>query len=175
MAGYGDMPFGINDIKLTNSGGTTQVDLPNERTLTFKENVVSDMMRGAGKTVAVVTEVDHVEASLEAGGISLEALALMTGRTATETGTTPTLVNTLTGEGAERFPYFKIYGKSLGDESDDIHVKLYKCKLTAGLEGQLADGGFLVSTISSIICIDDGSNGIYDIVQNETADDLPAT
>ena len=175
MADYGDKPFGINDIKLTDITGTTQVDLPNERKLSFGEEVVTDSMRGGGKTVAVVTELTHVNASLEAGGISLEAFALMTGRTATETGTTPTLVNTLTGSGAERYPYFKIYGKSLGDGDDDIHVKLYKCKLTAGLEGEFADGGFFLTGIGSIVCIDDGVNGIYDLVQNETADDLPAT
>lgn len=175
MSGYGEKPFGINDIKLTNIAGSTQVDLPNERTLTFSENVVTGSMRGSGKTVAVVTELDYVEASLEAGGISLEAFALMTGRTASESGTTPSRVNTLTGSGAERYPYFKIYGKSLGDSTDDIHVKLFKCKLTAGLEGQFADGEFFLTNIGSIICIDDGTNGVYDLVQNETADDLPAT
>lgn len=175
MSGYGEKPFGIYDIKLTNIAGSTQVDLPYAMTLQFSERLVSGELRGDGKTVAVVSEVDALEASLEAGGISLEAYALMTGRTVAESGTTPTRVNTLTGAGAERFPYFKIYGKSLADGDDDVHVKFYKCKLTAGLEGSLADGEFMMSNIGSIICIDDGSNGIFDIVQNETATTLPAT
>jgi hypothetical protein len=169
------MPFGLYDIKLTNMAGDSQVDLPAAQTMQFSERVVSGELRGDGKTVAVVSEADAVEASLEAGGISLEAYAMMTGRTATESGTTPSRVNTLTGSGAERFPYFKVYGKSLGDEADDVHVKLYKCKLTAGLEGNLADGEFVMSNFGNILCIDDGSNGIYDVVQNETATDLPAT
>jgi hypothetical protein len=121
----------------------------------------------------VVSEADAVEASLAAGGISLAAYALMTGRTVNESGSTPNQVNTLSGSGAERFPYFKVYGKSLGDGDDDVHVKLWKCKLTAGLEGELADGEFLMTNVGSIVCIDDGSNGIWDIVENETADDLP--
>jgi len=175
MSDFGEKPFGIYDIKLTNSGGTVQVDLPYAQTLTIKERVVSGEMRGDGKTVAVVSEVDALEASLEAGGISLEAYALMTGRTMTTSGTTPSRKNTLNGDGAERFPYFKIYGKSLGDGSDDVHVKLYKCKLTEGLEGSLKDGEFLMSKVGSIICIDDGVNGIWDIVQNETAATLPTT
>lgn len=175
MSGYGEKPFGLYDIKLTNIGGTTQVDLPYAQTLTFKERLVSGELRGDGHTVAVVSEVDAVEASLEAGGISLEAYALMTGRTVTSSGTTPTAKTTLNSDGATRFPYFKIYGKSLGDGTDDVHVKLYKCKLTDGLEGNLADGEFMMSNLGSIICIDDGTNGIFDIVQNETATTLPVT
>lgn len=173
MTGYGDKPFSINDIKLTNMAGDSQVDLPAAMTLSFQERLVSGELRGDGKTIAVASEVDAVEASLEAGGISLEAYALMTGRTATESGTTPNRTNTLTGSGAERMPYFKIYGKSLGDGDDDVHVKLYKCKLTSGLEGSLADGEFVMSSMASIICIDDDSNGIWDIVQNESAASLP--
>ena len=174
MSGYGDKPFGIRDIKLTPISGGTQVDLPNERTLSFSERLVSGELRGAGKTVAVVSEVDAVEFSLEAGGISLEAYALMSGRTAVESGTTPNKTNTLNGDGAERYPYFKVYGKSLGDGDDDIHVKLYKCKLTGGIEGSLADGEFWVTACSGI-CIDNGTNGIWDIVQHETAANLPAS
>jgi hypothetical protein len=170
---YGQKPFGIYDIKVTNIGGTVQVDLPYAQTMTFTERLVSGELRGDGHTVAVVSEVDAVEASLEAGGISLEAYALMTGRTVTNSGTTPTRKTTLNGDGAERVPYFKIYGKSLADGIDDVHVKLYKCKLTNGLEGSLGDGEFMMSSMGSIICIDDGTNGIYDIVQNETATTLP--
>jgi len=172
---YGQKPFGIYDIKLTNIAGSTQVDLPYAQTMQFSERLVSGELRGDGKTVAVVSEVDAVEASLEAGGISLEAYALMTGRTVSVSGTTPTCKTTLTGDGAERLPYFKVYGKSLADGIDDIHVKLYKCKLTNGLEGSLGDGEFMMSSMGSIICIDDGANGIWDIVQNETAEELPTT
>lgn len=175
MSNYGQKPFGIYDIKLTNITGAAQVDLPYAQTMTFSERLVSGELRGDGKTVAVVSEVDAVEASLEAGGISLEAYALMSGRTVVTSGTTPNRVSTLTGEGAERFPYFKVYGKSLADGDDDVHIKLFKCKLTSGLEGSLGDGEYMMSNMGSILCIDDGSNGIFDIVQNETAATLPAT
>ncbi len=175
MADYGEKPFGIHDIKLTNMAGNNQVDLPYAQTMQISERLVSGELRGDGRTVSVVSEVDALECSLEAGGISLEAYALMTGRSATESGSTPNRTNTLTGSGSSRLPYFKVYGKSLGDGDDDVHVKLFKCKLTAGLEGSLADGEFLMSGLGSIICIDDGDNGIWDIVQNETAGDLPTS
>lgn len=172
---YGQKPFGIYDIKLTNIAGSAQVTLPYAQTLSFSERLVSGELRGDGKTVAVVSEVDAVEASLEAGGISLEAYALMSGRTVVTSGTTPTRNSTLKGQGAQRFPYFKVYGRSLADGIDDIHVKLFKCKLTNGLEGSLGDGEFMMSNMAAIICIDDGTNGIFDIVQNETAAALPGT
>jgi hypothetical protein len=173
MTGYGEKPFGIRDIKLTPYGGGTQVDLPNEREMSFNEELVSGELRGGGMTVAAVSEVDKVAFDLEAGGISLEAYALMSGRTATESGSTPNRTNTLSGSGADRYPYFKVYGKSLGDGDDDVHVKLYKCKLTNGIQGSLQDGEFWVTQCSGI-CVHDADEGkIWDIVQNETAADLP--
>jgi hypothetical protein len=171
MSGYGDKPFGLRDIKLTDIGSTSQVDLPASQTLEFGERVRSGELTGDDAVKAVVAFAEAVEWSLEAGGISLEAYALMTGRTATESGTTPSQTNTLTGSAGDAFPYFQVYGKSLGEGDDDVHVKLWKCKLTE-ISGNFAEGEFFVTQASGI-AIDDGSNGIWDIVQNETAEDLP--
>lgn len=172
---YGQRPFGLRDIKLVSIGGApTQVDLPAARTLSFTERVKSGELSGDDKTIAVVAFSDAIEWELEAGGISLAAYALMTGRTTTETGTSPNKTLTLKGQGGlEVFPYFKIYGKSVGDGADDIHVKIFKAKLTS-IQGQLQDGEFWVTQASGI-AIDDGVNGLFEIVQHETADDLPAT
>lgn len=174
MSDYGDKPFGLRDLKITNIGGTTQVDLPRAMTLTFKEMLTTGTLRGDDAIAAVVSISDGLEWELEAGGIDIDAYALMTGRTATEAGTTPNQTNTLTGSAGDVMPYFKIYGKSVGDGADDIHVKLWKCKLTSPIEGQFADGQFFVTKASGI-AIDDGSNGIYDLVQNETATTLPTS
>lgn len=167
-------PFGMNDIKLTNLGGTTQVDLPASRKLMFKERVKSGEFPGDDQLQGVITISEAAEWELEAGGISLEAYALITGRTVTTSGTSPDEVKTLTGSGAERFPYFKVYGKSLGDGDDDVHVKLFKAKLTEALEGTFQNGEFFVTSCKGI-AVDDGVNGVFDIVINETATDLPAT
>lgn len=168
---YGQKPFGLRDVKLTDMGGTTQVDLPASRTFSFSERIRSGELSGDDKTLAVVAFADAVEWQLEAGGISLAAYALMTGRTVATSGTTPNQTTTLTGEAQEAFPYFKVYGKSLGDGKDDIHCKLFKCKLTS-IQGQFSDGEFFVTQAGGI-AIDDGTNGIFDFVQNETAADLP--
>lgn len=171
---YGDKPFGLRDVKLTSSDGATQVDLPNARVLSFNERIKSGELTGDDKTVAVVAFSDAVEWSLEAGGISLEAYALLTGRTAVEAGSTPNRTLTMEASGGlEVFPYLKIYGKSVGDGDDDVHVKIFKAKLTQ-IKGQLQEGQFWVSQASGI-AIDDAVNGLYEIVQHETAANLPSS
>lgn len=172
MAGYGDKPFGVRDIKIVGNSGAA-VDLPNARTLSFNERVRSGELSGDDKTVAVVAYADAVEWTLEAGGISLEAYAELTGRTLTASGSTPNRTNTLEGVGADIFPYVKLYGKSIGDTIDDVHVKIWKAKVT-NIQGQLADGEFFVTSCQGV-AINDATNGLFDIVQNETAANLPAS
>lgn len=167
-------PFGIRDIKITNLAGTTQVDLPNAQTLTFTERLTQGEMRGDDATQAIVAFTDALEWELEAGGISLEAYAMMTGRTLATTGTTPAQTNTLSANAGDVYPYFKIYGKSQGDGADDIHVKINKAKLTGGIEGEFKDGEFFVTKCSGI-AVDPGAGALYEVIQNETATTLPAT
>lgn len=173
MSGYGDKPFGLRDVKLTNMAGTTQVDLPASQKLSVTPKIESGELHGDDVLTGVVSIVSHFEWELEAGGISLEAVALMTGTTATASGTSPSETTTVNFDAGDALPYFKIYGRSLGEGSDDIHVKLYKCKLTE-LEGEFSDGEFYVTSCKGL-AISDGSNGIVDYVQNETAADLPAS
>jgi len=168
------IPYGLSDIKLTNIGGSVQVDLPESVKLAFKERIKSAEGMGDDKIGTVVAVREAVEWELEFSSLPPEALAIMYGVTTSTGGTTPNQVKTLTGAGAVRLPYFMIYGKSLGEGDDDIHCILYKCKVTEGLDAALQYGEIMKPTIKGI-AIDDGTNGIYDWVQNETADDLPGT
>lgn len=166
--------FGIRDIKVVPLPSGSPVDLPYAQTMTFKERLTSGEFRGDDATQAVVALTDALEWELEAGSISLEAWAAMTGRSVALTGTTPNQTNTITASAGDVYPYFKIYGKSVGDGADDVHVLIYKAKCTGGIEGEFKDGEFWVTKCSGI-AVDDGTNGIFDIVQNETADDLPTS
>lgn len=172
---YGDKPFGIRDIKLTKLDGSLQVDLPNALTMTFKERITSGEMRGDDATQSVVAIADAVEWEIEAGGIDLAAYALLTGRTATTAGTTPNRTTTLVGNAGDNYPYFKVYGKSVGDNStDDVHVKVNKCKLTSPIEGEFKDGEFFMTKCGGL-AIDPGAGNMFEIVQNETSASLPSS
>lgn len=173
MANYGDKPFGLRNVVLVSADGTQYVALPAAQTLSFGERVVSDELVGNDAVSAVVSIADAVEWELEAGGISLEAYALMTGRTATESGTTPSRANTLRGRAQAAFPYFKIYGKAISDGADDIHVKIPKAKVTDTIEGELANGKFWVTKCKGV-AVDNGTY-LWEFVQNETAADLPTS
>lgn len=165
-------PYGLSDIKLTNIGSTLQVDLPAAIKLTFKDRIKSAEGVGDDQLSVVVSVREAAEWELEATGLPLEALALMYGITTSTTGTTPNQAKTLQANGAVRLPYFQIYGKSLGEGDDDVHCLLYKCKVTEGFDGPLEYGNLQKGTIKGV-AIDDGSHGVYQWVQNETATTLP--
>jgi hypothetical protein len=165
--------FGLRDVKVTNIGGTVQADLPAAMTLSFKEEMNSGEMHGDDAVQATVAFTDKLSWELEAGGISLECLAIMTGRTVTLSGTGSSEINTVIARAGDAMPYFKIYGKSLGDGTDDIHVKIVKAKIMGGIEGEFKDGEFYVQKCEGI-AIDDGT-ALYTIVQNETATTLPTS
>ena len=161
-------PFGLRDIKLTSMDGLTQVDLPASRTLMFKERVMTGEFTGDDELQGIVTIPIGCEGSLEAGGISLEAYALMSGHTYTPGSG----LDTLEGD-ASSFPYFKIYGKSVDDEGGDIHCKILKAKLTSALEGEFKYGEFFVTKMS-FAGVKVGGKA-FEFVANDEEDDLPSS
>jgi len=170
---FGDKPFGLRDIKVVPLPSGSPVDLPAAQTLTWKPRFRSGELSGDDALQSVVAFVDAYEWSLGAGGISLEALAVLVGNTVSSSGTTPNQVKTLNIAAGDNMPYFKIYGKALGENTnDDIHVKIYKAKLTS-MEGQFQDAQFYITSCSGLAV--DGGAGIIDIVQNETATNLPTS
>jgi len=172
MTAYGDQPFGLRDIKIVPATGGA-IDLPAAQTLKLTPRIKGGELPGDDMVKAVAAYIEAYEWDLEAGGISLEAHAALTGQTMTTSGTTPTAYKTLKHSAGNEMPYVKLYGKALGVGTDDIHAKLYKAKCTK-MEGSLKGGEFYV-TAASGVAVDDGlGNGIVDWVQHETAADLPA-
>ncbi len=168
--GQDNKPFGLKQIKLVNAADTVAIDLPAALELEFEESVVSGEFFGNDDLQGLVTQPLGIKGKFKAGGIPLNAYALMTGHTYALTGTTPNEVGTLEGDSAS-FPYFKVYGKSLGDEDDDVHVKLFKVKLTGSPKGSFKRGEFfmLEAEFQGVKV----SGKAYDIVANETAAALP--
>ena len=166
-------PFGLRQITLVPLPSGSAVVLPAAMTLSFKEALTSGELRGNDATVSVVAITDKVEWELEAGGISLEAIKVMTGRTIALTGTTPNQVNTMTIAAGDTMPYFKIYGKIVNDDGSDVHCLLHKCKLTGGLEGEFKEGEFYIQKCEGV-AITNGTK-IAELVHNETATTVPAS
>lgn len=164
---YGDKPFGMRQLVTYDSAGANAVALPVGLMLRFAERLATTEFAAEDEIVAVRTRVIGVDWELEAGGISLAAWARMTGRTATESGTTPNRVLTLTAANGDDFPYFRIYGRSIGDGGDDVRVQLLNVKLTA-IEGTLRDGQYVVTSCAGV-GLQNGSGQVYQVIQRETA------
>ena len=166
-------PFGLRQITLVPLPSGTAVALSAAQTLSFEEALTSGELRGNDATKAIAAYTDKVNWSLEAGGLSLEAIKVLTGRTITASGTTPNQKNTVLARAGDTMPYFKIYGKIVNDDGSDIHCLIYKAKLTGGLTGEWKDGEFYIQSAEGV-AIDDGSK-LYELVHNETATTVPAS
>jgi hypothetical protein len=167
-------PFGLREVRIKR--GATNIALPVARTMTFTPEVVSGEMQGDDETVALTAFERAVEFSLEAGGISLEAWALMTGRTVVEAGSTPNETRTLTAESGaagNSYPYFEIWGRSVGDDADDIWLHIFDAKLMSSPQGSFQGDQFFVTSLSGK-AINRG-DGLYEVVQHETATALPTS
>lgn len=169
--GQNDKPFGLKQIIVENMAGTERVSLPAALELGFEEMVVSGEFYGNDDLQGVVTQPIGLKGTFKQGGYPLAALSLMTGHDYAVAGTTPNQVATLQGD-STTYPYFKIYGKSLGDEGDDVHVKIFKAKLTSSPKGTFKRAEFfMLETEFTGVKVDGKA---YDVVANETASDLPA-
>lgn len=173
------LPYGLRDVKLTaytDAGATTlagtSVDLPNARTFSFSEAEEFVELRGDDNLVTTRGKGASVEWDLEGGGISLEALKVMTGGTITETGTTPAQKKSFKKLATDTRPYFKVEGQIISDSGGDVHCVLDRCRVTDKIEGEFSDGEFFLTGASGAAL---GSNiasrvgVLYEFVHNETA------
>jgi hypothetical protein len=175
------LPFGIRDIKLSTVSGTgtvggTSVDLPNARTLSFEESEDFEDLLGDDKKVATKGAGSIVEWELEAGGISLEALAVMAGGTVTSTGTTPNQVKKYVKLATDARPDFKIEGQAISESGGDVHCIIWRAKVTDKIEGEFGNGQFFLTGASGEGLPSKTATHIdetYNLVQNETAVAIP--
>lgn len=167
------LPYGLRDVKITPyTGGTagTAIDLPNARTFSFEESEEFTELRGDDKVVASRGQGATVGWELESGGISLEAYAAMNGGTVVVSGVTPAEVKTYSKRSTDAKPRFGIEGQALSESGGDFHAVLTNCKASDGVEGELSDGEFWLTSASGS-ALGDAANDdiIYEFIENETA------
>lgn len=170
--GKDDKPFGLNEIVIVSADGVKAISLPAALELEWEETVVSAEFFGRDSLQGIVTQPLGVKGKFKTGGIPLDAYAVMTGHSYNVSGATPNQVATLQGD-SKTFPYFKIYGKSLGDEGDDVHVKMPKVKLTSSPKGSFKRGEFFLLE-AEFAGVKVGGKA-YDVAANETESDLPGS
>lgn len=167
------LPYGLRDVKIIpySQAGVrgTPIDLPNSRTFSFEESEEFEELRGDDKVVASRGQGATVGWELESGGISLEAYAAMNGGTVVVTGTGTTEVKTYTKKTTDSKPRFGIEGQALSESGGDFHCVLTNCKATEGIEGEMGDGAFWLTSASGNAIGDPTNDDLYKFVQNATA------
>lgn len=172
------LPFGLRDVRLypLDAAGArgTGVDLPVSRTFAFKETVSSEELMGDDVIVAAHDYDPKIEWELEAGGISLEAYAVIAGGTVLTTGVTPAQIKTYTKLRTSSRPYFEVEGQAISDNGGDMHAIVYRCKADGDLDGKFENGGFFLTKASGKGYGRADNNKLYEFVHNETAVAIPA-
>ncbi len=166
MAGYGNFAFGLREIALYSADGTGKVLLPAAMMLHVTPLLNSVRFEADGRVVGAAGFVAGAEWELEAGGISLEALAKLTGDAAATAGSAPNRTLTLSHGAGDAMPYLRIAGRALAGDGGDVFARLYRCKVEA-LEGTFREGEFWV-TYAKGVAVSDGPR-VYEFVQRETA------
>lgn len=167
------LPYGLRDVKIKpiDAAGVvgTSIDLPNSRTFSFEENEDFEELRGDDRVVATRGGGASVGWELESGGISLEAYAAINGGAIVSSGVTPNLKKTYTKLSTDSKPRFQVEGQAISEAGGDFHVVLYNCKATDGVEGELADQSFWLTSCSGTAIGNPSNDKIYEFVHNETA------
>jgi hypothetical protein len=166
------LPFGLRDVKIAplDPDGTpgTMVDLPNSQTMSFTENEDYTELRGDDKVVAKRGNGPTVDWELDNGGISLEAYVIMNGGTLTTSGVTPNVVKTYKKKATDARPDFWAEGQAMSESGGDFHMVLERCKADGGVEGELTDGEFWVTSASGTAIGSVVDDDLYSFVENET-------
>lgn len=168
MSTYGEIPFGLRDVKLTPLPSGTAADLPRVRSVEVSLTSDSLELTGDDTTVAVRSFNLRVEGSIEAGGVNPAAIAILVGGTVATTGSTPNEKQTIAIGASTSAGYFTLEGQVIADDGGDFQMLVYKAKVTTGPSWTFTGGEYALTTCDFTGVTDD-SDKIIDLIWNETA------
>lgn len=165
---YGDYIYGVRDAKVAAAGSTTAIDANAVQTISFEFVYSTAELMGDDVVKASVSLPTKATATVGVGALSDELLETITGETFTAAGTTPNETNTLQIDAGTRMPYFQLKAQAYDDDGGAVVIFFPQCKVIGGMNLEFANGSWLAQEIE-LELTDDGTNGIVQIVQQETA------
>lgn len=178
------LPYGLRDVKLVQyptleaiAFGSTAIDLPVVRTMSFNDTEEYTDLRGDDALQTSHGQGGQVEWEIESGGISFAAHTIVAGGTVIETGVAPNQVKRYRKLSTDQRPFFVAMGQAISDNGGDFKPVIWRARSTGNVEGELADGEFLIPSVSGIgfPCKVSGLvgglevlNATHDFVQSET-------
>lgn len=168
---YGEIPFGMRDCKIypmTGDTPGTAVDVPRIQTVELGVETDSTELNGDDVRVAVHTFNKRMTGTFQSGGLNLDTLVVLEGGAVTTTGTTPNRISTYAVIQTNIQGYFQMIGQMISDDLGDVHMKVYKVKMTSGPAYAPNQGEFLLTT-GDIEAVFTGTGKLYDLIAHETA------
>lgn len=178
------LPYGLRQLMLTPYTdaqgtvlGSTSYPLPVAMTLGFSETEQYDELRGDDVLVAVHGRGPQVDWSLEAGGISITAWAIVSGALVIEEGVAPNRVTRLRKSGDDQRPYFRIDGRAISDSGGNMQTRIYRAKANGRLQADLRGGAFQTSRIDGVglPMVGDQGRWLYEWIRHENDTAIPGT
>lgn len=166
--------YTLVDLKVAPVTGDTPgtlVDIPGIQSCEVTISNEAVELRGDNRLMSVVDQGNGASFSLAAGGLDLEALAVILGGATADEGTTPDIVRTWTLKADDARPYFTIVGVQPDDGSNghDLHVIVWKAKATGDFTLGMADQEFTVPSIEGSAVGRSDNGDLISLVQHETA------
>lgn len=148
-------PFGLHRIWITgyvDTDGTildtTSYRLPIDRTMAFTENEDSETLDGDDKAaVAIQGKGSTVSGSLEAGGMDLMCLSIISGAQLIESGIEPNVKRTLRKRGSAPRGYWRAEGQAISNGGGDNILRVFRCKANGKISFDMKYGTFMVPAI----------------------------
>jgi hypothetical protein len=170
----GGPQFGLNDCKIAlwTAAGTysTAVDVMSVQMLGAVMQVVSADLTGDDQITATASRAISGTVSLRFGAISIAALEVLIGNTATSSVASPNNIKNLRVNGSDNMPYVGIVGRAIAEEgSGDTVIYIPKCRIMGDLNiAQLSYGEFAIPQVE-LRAVHDASYGVINVITRETA------
>lgn len=166
--------FGIQDCKVgtRTAAGTysTAVDVPHIQMMNVNMRVISAEGTGDDRVVAVASRIIAGTGQCRMQGVSLEALAVVTGMTLDTEGTGATVIKTLPIKAGARLPAFGVVGQGLAEDGlGDEVIFVPNAKITSDVQLGQMEYGVLSSVEFSFTAVDDGEYDILNLIEHATA------
>ena len=165
---YGNYIIGVRDAKVATTAASTAYDVDAIQSVSMEVTFSSAVLTGDDVEKASVARPIGGSATFAAGAISDEALEIITGQSFTAAGSTPNETNTLQIDVNDNFPYFRFKAQAYDDETGAAVIFFPKCKVESGFSLSF-EGDSWAAPEFTVKLFDDGSNGLFQLVQEETA------
>lgn len=161
--------FGLNDCKIatwTAAGSYgTLVDVMSVQMMGVTMQQVNAQLTGDDRITATAARAIGGTVQVRFGGINIEALEILTGKT----GTTISSVEQLMIVGGDRMPYVGLIGKALVEEgSGDIWVYVPKAKIMSDFTIAMMEYGAFAIPEVTLQLVDDEDYGIINLITHPT-------